>query len=359
MIPRSGLSPELQTVRQMLYFGIGAMLVLSLLLSLFLARQNTSQIRYVMRRVEEIGYHLDRDNEIDLLDSVIRTQHRSNQTYARELSRRRAWAQNALFEKLLDGREADEQTLTEVALRLPCEKTACVYIDILTGEGEETLYGARMKLEESLAAAGDTVPFWRSLSDTRYQAVWRGETDEGAQEFFRRLTVPSGGENNRIQCFVGPMMADYRDLAASARNAQHAMMLNDPEDGDSVVICQRQKESEIDMIYTEEMDRQIVMNCLQGNPDKARAALEEIRLSANRDGVASRMTEQFLIAGMSKTLLTILSKLPPGFENGEWVMNSLVEIQRRQSLDDLFVFAERCVVLFTEHTSSVKTARRP
>ena len=64
------------------------------------------------------------------------------------------------------------------------------------------------------------------------------------------------------------------------------------------------------------------------------------------------MTTQLLISSLSKTILTVLGKLPGRFGEAEWVMNGIEEIQRRQSLENMISFAQKCAALFCAHAQS-------
>ena len=354
VIQKHELSNVLQTVRRRLYFGIASVLLLSLLLSVLLARQNTSQLKAVLRRVEKMGYPVEHENEIRQLDGVIRMQYSANERYARELREKNEWARYVLFERLLDGRAADAHMLSELEQQLPCAECACVYLEIRTAD--EELWSARQALEGYLREAREQIPFFRSLSETRYQAVWRGESVQQGEKTFRGIAEKFAAENRRVICFIGPAAESIRDLPLSSRNVQYRMMLQDADEGNSVILCGRAPESDAETMYTIEMDKQFTQHCLQGNEPEAMALLEQVRRESGRRGIAPRMASQLLISGLSKTILTVMGKLPGDFAETEWVLNGVEDIQRRQSLEDLFSFAEKCAALFCRHAAAAKGA---
>ncbi len=357
IIEMSAISAELSGVRSILFGGIAVLLLVSVLLSLLLTHQNTRPLKDMLENLNRMGYRFENVNEFKQLNDLILGQRTANEAYQKELARRRRWSQSVLFERMLDSRKVDSLMLTELESRLPCESAMCVFLDLHTGDDQTGAYAAQQRLVNGLDAASDRVPFYRILSETRIQMVYRCCAEIRVSDFLRSLTGSATVEGVRILCFVGPEVNSYTELPVSARNAQRGIMLHDPADGSDVILCEQMPEADIETLYTLETERQLMLYCLQGRGAEAEELLRRIRHAANQNGIASQLTTQMLVTGLCNTMLKILNDLPgkPDSFQTEKVMSGTMEVMRSQSLGGLFDFASGCVAMFAEHAGQVKS----
>ena len=356
IIEMSAISAELRDVRSILFSGIAVLLLVSILLSLLLTHQNTRSLKDMLEKLSSIGYRFENADEFKQLNDLILGQHSANEDQQKELARRRRWSQSVLFERMLDSRKVDPLMLTELESRLPCEGAVCVFLDLHTGDNQTGAYATQQRLVASLDAAYARVPFYRILSETCIQMVYRCCAEIRVSDFLRSLTGIAAVEGVHILCFVGPEVNSYTELPVSARNAQRGVMLHDPADGSDVILCERMPEVDIEALYTLETEHQLKLYCLQGNGAEAEQLLHRIRHAVNQNGVASQLTTQMLVTSLCNTMLKILNDLPGNLDPDQMdkIMCGMMEVMHNQSLGDLFHFASGCVEVFAEHASQFK-----
>ena len=357
IIDQQAISAELRDVRMLLYGGMIALVLLGGALSLLLTRQNTRQLREMLDELYGMGYRFQNENELKQLNQLILLQRNINEEYLREIERRQRWTQSMLLERLLDGRKVDPLLLTELEARCPCHSVMCVYLELYAEGAAFDTYATQQRLAANLDALSDSVPYYRTLSERRIQLVYLNRDGAPTVEFFRKLAEQSALAGARILTFVGPAVESYLDLSISARNAQREIMLYDPESGSDVVLCRKCPETELEMVYTQDMERNLMQCCLQGDGEEGLQLLEKIQRAAIEKGVASQLTTQMLVTNIVNTLLKIMNDLPGEIdkERMDWVMRKSVEMVQSPSLGNLFDFARRCVEIFAAHCGRIKS----
>ena len=356
ILAESSIAGELADVRAMIFTGIFAMLLTSVLLSVGLAIRNTRQLRAMLKNLRAIGYQLRDGNELSQLNRLILSQRSTNESIMKESRARKKWTRAVLLERLLDGREIGAPMREELMAFLSGRQLCCAYLDLRANAQSDGAYAAHQWLRERLEGVSECVPFFRALSEGHFQLVYVLEEKEGALRFFQGLAEQAARAGFCLLCCVGPAVHDCEELPISANNALREAMRHDPAEGEEVVLCERGQEIGLEWVYTPEMEKCLIQHCLQGNGKEAAELLHQIQFAMVEKGVASQLAAQLLMMKLLNTLLEILNDLPGQLQNQDkqWVMRQSIEVMRSQSLKVLFDFAGQCVKLFCNHAAQAR-----